>query len=204
MRGRRAPAYLGYHRLRGSRFLDKTVANAFHLDVLAHVFPDARYVYLVRDGRPTIASMIEGWHSGAFMERALPFPDGAAVSHWTFPVPPGWEAVCTRSLPEICAWSWLEHHRFIQEGIDRLGLRERTVEVRYEDLQADRGATLAALAGRLGFRWSPDLAERAKRVGTSWATVSAPRPDKWRDTRRREIEAILPIISDALGRLGYE
>jgi hypothetical protein len=41
-------------------------------------------------------------------------------------------------------------------------------------------------------------------VGSSWTTVSAPRPDKWRETPSREIEAILPMISDALVRLGYE
>jgi len=172
--------------------------------VLAHSFPDATYVYLVRDGRATIASMIEGWLSGSFMERALPFPEGATVPHWTFPVPPGWEAACRRSLPEICAWSWVEHHRSIRRGIERLGLGPRTLEVRYEELQADRAGTLAALAERLAFRWSPELVERAMQVGASWATVSAPRPGKWRETRRREIEAILPIISDELVRLGYE
>jgi hypothetical protein len=203
-RGDEGPLYLARHRLHRSRFLDKTVANAFHLEVLAHAFPDASYVYLLRDGRATIASMIEAWLSGSFMRRQLPLPEGATVSHWTFPVPRGWEAVCARPLPEICAWSWMEHHRAVQDGIERLGLRQRTVEVRYEQLLADRGGTLAALAGGLGFSWSPDLEERAMQVGTSWATVSDPREDKWRETRSREVESVLPMIADALRRLGYE
>ncbi|MGH9333369.1 MAG: sulfotransferase family protein, partial [Vicinamibacteria bacterium] len=148
-------------------------------------------------------SMIEGWLSNAFWKRKLPFPEGATVPHWSFPVPPGWQRIVTRPLPEICAWSWMEHHRAIQQGLERLGLQPRCVVVRYEDLAADRARTLATLAKRLGFSWTEDQENRSMQVGSSWTTVSAPRADKWRDTRAAEIETILPMISDTMVELGY-
>jgi len=53
------------------RLLDKTIAHAFHLNVLESVFPGFVAIYLIRDPRPNLASMIEAWKSDKFMKRKL-------------------------------------------------------------------------------------------------------------------------------------
>ena len=119
------------------RYLDKTIANCFHLEALERLFPDARYVFLVRDPRANIASMIEGW---PYLERfgkpqLTPYlrrHEARTIEHWSYPAPPGWQQVVGRPLAEICAWSWQQH---VEAA---LALRARhagaVLEVRYEEL----------------------------------------------------------------------
>ena len=49
------------------RILEKTPKNALRVPFLARVFPQAHFVYLYRDVRETLASMIEAWNSGRFV-----------------------------------------------------------------------------------------------------------------------------------------
>jgi sulfotransferase family protein/aspartyl/asparaginyl beta-hydroxylase len=48
------------------RMLEKTPKNALRVPFLAAVFPEARFIYLHRDPRQVLGSMIEGWQSGRF------------------------------------------------------------------------------------------------------------------------------------------
>ncbi|MEO1681189.1 MAG: sulfotransferase [Pseudomonadota bacterium] len=47
------------HGLEGARWGDKTPYNTFHLDALEAVFPSARFLWLVRDGRDVALSYVE-------------------------------------------------------------------------------------------------------------------------------------------------
>ena len=44
--------------------LEKTPKNALRLPFLARVFPEARFIYLHRDPRRVLASMMEAWTVG--------------------------------------------------------------------------------------------------------------------------------------------
>jgi hypothetical protein len=48
----------------GLRFLEKTPKNALRLPFLERLFPDAQFLFLWRDPRENIASIIEAWKSG--------------------------------------------------------------------------------------------------------------------------------------------
>jgi hypothetical protein len=51
--------YAAYARTRGkSRFGDKTPAFVLHMDLLARLFPEARFVHLIRDGRDVARSLV--------------------------------------------------------------------------------------------------------------------------------------------------
>jgi len=70
--------YASFARLHGKvRWGDKTPGYALHLRTLARLFPDARFVHLIRDGREVAASLAERtWGpssavSGAFWWRQL-------------------------------------------------------------------------------------------------------------------------------------
>src|SRR5690606_20737173 len=92
------------------RRLEKTPKNALRIPFLKAAFPDARFIYLHRDPRQVLASMIEGWASGNFvMYPQLPGWPGPA---WSFLLTPGWPASRwpTSSpgngrAPPACCWT---------------------------------------------------------------------------------------------------
>jgi hypothetical protein len=46
-----------------TRLLEKTPKNALRIPFLAQAFPDARFVFLYRDPRETVSSMLDAWRS---------------------------------------------------------------------------------------------------------------------------------------------
>ena len=59
------------------RMLEKTPKNSLRIPFLRAVFPQARFIYLYRDVRQTLASMIEAWKSGQFRM----YPQSAGLDH---------------------------------------------------------------------------------------------------------------------------
>lgn len=189
------------------QYLDKTISNCFHLDLLAEMFPDVTFLYLFRDPRPNIASMIEGWpHLRRFGKPQLSgyveaTPD-ATVSHWTYPAPPGWRGVLNKPLPEICAWSWQQH---VEAMLTFRAHTSRPVhEVRYEDLVNSPREVVEWISELLGFSVGPEIRSYLIRSPLSRTTVSAPDPSKWKSRFGSEVQAVLPMVSETATRLGYK
>lgn len=189
------------------RYLDKTIANCFHLDVVHTAFSGARYIFLVRDPRANISSMIEGWpHLDRFgksqLTGALQRVPAATVDHWTYPAPPEWQKVVTRPLAEICAWSWEQHIRY---ALDFFQQSDVEVEhVCYEDLRDNPSQVVENLARQLDLEL-PAAAQSFLRSPTaSRTTVSAPQKGKWKRKNFGAIQAILPGIRDTAGLIGYD
>ena len=51
----------------GIRLLEKTPKNALRIPFLRAVFPDALFIYLYREPRENLSSIIEAWKSGRFV-----------------------------------------------------------------------------------------------------------------------------------------
>src|SRR3546814_9998708 len=76
--------------------LEKTPKNALRIPLLRKVFPDARFIYLHRDPRQVLGSMLDGWQSGGFrMYSTLPGWQGPA---WSFLLVPGWRELSGKPL----------------------------------------------------------------------------------------------------------
>lgn len=204
-RGERADAMMRFAGRGRIRYIDKTIANCFHLDLLARLFPDALYVHLVREPRANIASMIEGWpHARLFgkpmLERYVRELPGARIEHWSYPAPPGWTAVADRPLAEICAWSWQQH---VDVALDRLKANGmQAMRIRYEDVVAEPVEALKSLVDDLDLAWTPALAEYAATAPLSPTTVTSPMRDKWRRTLG-PIGELVPGLKETAARIGY-
>ena len=138
-------------------YLDKFPRMVLRAEYLAALYPDARFVSIVRDGRSVVSSLITGWNTeGKFGQgTALPVPlevEGYSGRVWRFILPPGWEAYASgRTLAEVCAFQWAASNTALLDAYDRLG-RERFCEVRYEELVAAPVDTTAAMLRDLDAR----------------------------------------------------
>jgi hypothetical protein len=57
--------FAGYLEPGADRLVERTPFHAFHLDLINEVYPDARFVHIVRDGRDVARSIVaQGWRRG--------------------------------------------------------------------------------------------------------------------------------------------
>jgi hypothetical protein len=175
------------------RLLEKTPKNALRVPFLLHAFPQARFVYLYRDVRETLASMIEAWNSGRFV--TYPELPGWSGPPWSLLLVPGWRELAGKPLHEIVAAQWRATTEQLLDDLAALP-PERVVVARYDALLADPQAEIARLCAALDLRWDVSLAVA---LPPSRHTLTAPAPDKWR-RHEAEIEAVLPGLAGTVAR----
>ncbi len=113
----------------GRRVLAKRPSFYRHLDLLRAAFPGARFVHIVRDGRPVALSVRAKAVSVARCEGGPPDPDDALRAAARF---------------------WLE----VLGRADQLSADER-IEVRYEDLCADVHGTIRSILRHVALDLDP-------------------------------------------------
>jgi len=171
------------------RMLEKTPKNALRVPFFDAAWPDALFVYLYRDVRETLSSMIEAWLSGAF--RTYPQLPGWTGHPWSLLLVPSWQQLNSRPLPEIVAEQWAITTETLLDDLAALP-RERLRALVYRDFVASPQPVAEALAQSLGLEWDRQLGP----LPLSKTTVSQPRADKWRAIEP-VIEAVLPIVEKA-------
>lgn len=155
------------------RLLEKTPKNALRVPFLARVFPEARFVYLHRDPRQTLSSMLEAWQSGRF--RTYPqLPDWDGLP-WSLLLVPGWRDLRGRSLAEIVAAQWEITTRTLLADLAQLP-PERCHVARYDALVSQPAEEIERLCRALELAWDRPLDGA---LALSRFTLSAPAPDKW-------------------------
>jgi hypothetical protein len=175
------------------RLLEKTPKNALRIPFLQQAFPVARFVYLHREPREVLASMIDAWMSGHF-RTYLQLP-GWPHPYWSLLLTPGWQALAGKPLPEIVAGQWDSAMRVMLEDLEALP-GERVSTIRFDRFVADPGAEISRLCERLDIHWDVALSGQ---LPPSRHTLTAPKPDKW--TRHAAvIEPLLPGLHDTIAR----
>jgi hypothetical protein len=175
------------------RMLEKTPKNSLRVPFLTRVFPEARFIYLYRDPRQVLSSMIEAWTTGRF--RTYPQLPGWSGAPWSLLLVPGWRELIGRPLHEIVAAQWNAATRLLLDDLETLPAQRLTI-TRYDVLLADPAAEIRRLCAATGLDWDePTLTLRLSKY-----TVSAPSADKWR-RHAAEIEAILPSVAEQIARV---
>lgn len=173
-----------------ARMLEKTPKNALRVPFFNAAWPDATFVYLYRDVRETLSSMIEAWSSGGF--RTYPRLPGWTGHPWSLLLVPGWQQLKGRPLPEVVAWQWATTTETLLDDLEKLP-PERVRTLVYKDFVADPQTSVARLAASLGLKWDRPL---GRELPLSKTTVSRPNADKWRKIGPL-IEGVLPIVEKA-------
>jgi hypothetical protein len=123
----------------GGMFLDKTPEHALFIPEIQLFLPRARIIHVLRDPRDVVASLTaasRGWAAGWA-------PAGAARA----------------------AQMWIRHVQAVHSAAPMLPA-DQFLELRYEDMHRDTGATLQQVAAFLGREWSPAAINEAIAANT--------------------------------------
>ncbi len=170
-----------------ARMIEKTPKNCLRVPFLASAYPDATFLYLYRDPRQTMSSMIEAWRSGRF--RTYPDLPAWRGLPWSLLLVPGWRDLNGKQLPEIVARQWATASDILVDDLSNLPA-DRVRSISYADLVASPQESMKKLCASLGLEWDRDLGES---LPLSPTTVSAPDPEKWR-ANEHLIEPVWPIV----------
>ena len=176
------------------RMLEKTPKNSLRVPFLASVFPEAEFVFLHRDVRQTLGSMIDAWNSQRF--RTYPTLPGWTGLSWSLLLVPGWQELIGRPLAEVVARQWQTAMDLLIDDLQRLP-PERVQVLTYDAFIADPEAETRRLCETLDLRWDRPIDGA---LPLSRYTLSQPDPDKWR-RHQAEIEAQLPRLAATIERV---
>jgi hypothetical protein len=126
----------------GTCLVSKRIANNLRIPQLHDIFPRARFVVLVRDGRAVAESLsrVDWWETNHVW--------------WYGGTPTKWRAEGGDPW-EICARNWVEEINAIERGL-RAVPPEQTMTLRYEDVVASPATALESLASFIGLADDPD------------------------------------------------
>jgi Sulfotransferase family/Aspartyl/Asparaginyl beta-hydroxylase len=179
------------------RFLEKTPKNALRVPFFDRIFPDALFIYLSRDPRENLSSIMEAWRSGHWKTyNGLEGMD----SPWSLLLPPGWTELRGKSLEEIAAFQWETTNRILMDDLGALP-RERWVAVSYSELTSDPAAAILKLCDFAGIAFRGSLAARvAARLPLSRFTQTPPATGKWLQNEAA-ILRVMPRVQETWQRL---
>ncbi|MGH2808703.1 MAG: sulfotransferase family protein [Actinomycetota bacterium] len=191
---------------RNKRLIDKTPRNVLRIPFIDAIFPNARYIYLKRDGRDNVNSLINAWRSPRYRTYKLPerhaIP-GTDPKWWKFVLYPGWQEDRNGPLEMVAAKQWLtsnEHVLNAQRTIDPA----RWTDVRYEDLVESPVEEVGRLLAFADVPYEDEIRQRAAAMSTTPInTVTPPERGKWRRENPDEIAAIVDLIAPMMEKMGY-
>jgi hypothetical protein len=196
---------------RSYRFVEKTPRNCFKIELLNELFPDAYFIFIKRDGRANISSLIQGWKKRkkeAFDEikriprlnRELNFKnfDGKL---WRFTLPPGWSDHVDGNLEEACAYQWYKSNESALESLEKIP-DSRKLTISYEDLVSNTADVIKEICDFTEIEYNSTLKKLVEKPPEVNYLDGKPKQDKWKQNAAA-IESVRPIIEDTMKKLGY-
>ncbi|MEI8242991.1 MAG: TIGR03032 family protein [bacterium] len=178
---------------RGLRLLEKTPKNSLRVPFLAAAFPNARFVYLYRDPRETVSSMLDAWRSGRFT--TYPQLPGWTGSPWSLLLVPGWRDWEGKPLAEIVVRQWEAATRTLLDDLEKLPPASWCV-ASYDQLVASPKEEIERICRFLDIGWDRPLQEK---LPLSRHTLSAPDPEKWRHNAA-DLRPVMPLAVETAER----
>jgi hypothetical protein len=176
------------------RLLEKTPKNALRVSLLNEIFPDALFIYLYRNPRENISSMMDAWNSGRFVTYpALP----GRNRPWSLLLPTGWQSYHNAPLEQIAAFQWQAANRTILDELAALD-RNRWLAVSYRQQVESSAETVQKICDFSGVSSSGILdALTSGRSKLSRYTLTPPSADKWR-RNAAALARVLPGLEDTV------
>ena len=186
--------------LRKVRFVEKTPTTSLRVAAIDGLLPDARFVFLHRAGPANVASIVEAWERMDQGRARVRTTDGRVVP-WSLARPTGWEEHLDDPVPAKAAFQWVGCNRAAIDDLATANPR-RVMRLSYESLLDDPIGWAERLCAFAEVDLHPAVARYARELPSARSTISAPRPDKWRE-RADELAPVLPLLEPLMVELGY-
>jgi hypothetical protein len=179
------------------RLLEKTPKNCLRIPFIDTIYPDARYIYLYRDPKDSISSIIEGWRH----QRFVTYGDVRMVhGRWCFLRPPGWQEMLNRPLQEIAAFQWQSCQDIILDDLAVIDPKRWTI-CGFDEFLSDPKSTINRLQDFCELDSDPLLEKYcASPLPQSRYTQTAPAPGKWMQ-HQAAITEIFPSLKSTIKRI---
>jgi hypothetical protein len=206
----------------GAIVLEKSPHNVLRIPYVRAIFPEATFLYMVRDPFSFISSVELKWQrpvtTGGALRRLRETPlhqvhhYAAKYGRQQFAKKvrrsrylPAWgprypgihEDLATTDMLTVIARQWAEGSRRAEAALAEF--EEGTVlRLRYEDFVADPVADLERIAAHCGLAVTEEMAAAAT------ADVAPDRTRKWERFDARDLARVVPELRDEMRRHGYE
>ncbi|MGE6650120.1 sulfotransferase [Shewanella colwelliana] len=179
------------------RFLEKTPKNSLRIDFLNKVFPDARFIFLVRDPKENVSSIMQAWRSQRFRTYpGLPGWNG----DWSLLLPKGWQKLKGAPLESVATFQWQQANETIMQSLTKLA-PERWQLMSYHELIASPQTAIAKLTQFCDIPFDDALQDLCRGpLPFSRYTVSKPAPNKW-VSNFGEIQSMWPQMQSTLKQI---
>ncbi|HJQ37102.1 MAG TPA: sulfotransferase [Thermoanaerobaculia bacterium] len=175
------------------RMLEKTPRNALRVPFLDAVFPDALFLYLHRDPRSTISSMLDAWRSPWLA--TYPTLPGWRGHPWSMLLVPGWRELNGRPLAEIVAAQWATTTRILLDDLASIR-SDRICATTYDALVAAPQRELERLCAFAGAAWDRVIPGRLP-VSRTALTL----PDQSKVARNEaDLSIAMPLVEEVAAR----
>jgi len=201
-----------YERLGPGWVLDKTCINVLRIPYLHRLFPKAFFIYIHRDGRDNVNSLMEGWKQTprfALRQFLGPLPervriDGGRFDDWSFFLPPDWRRFNDAPLERVCAHQWVSANRAALDA-EKLVPGDRWIRIRYEDFFVDPVAVFRGVFDRLGLPFEEAVRRRCEALLEHQTSLVSgpPRLEKWKVQNPQAVERVLDVLAPTLRELDY-
>lgn len=181
------------------RFLEKTPKNSLRIPFIVKVFPDARFIFLFRDAKQNISSLLDSWRSGRYV--TYPRLSGWPTDNpWSHLLIPGWQDLANKPLAETVARQWIVTNQTILDDLHGLP-NERWCAIEYASLLASTASELHRLCNFSQIVYGPRMVEVASRpLKRSRYTLTAPHPEKWKKNAA-ELDPVIPLTEPIMATL---
>lgn len=127
------------------RFIDKTPPNIYRVELLERLYPDAKFVYLVRDKDENVQSLVNAWtHKKKFKYPYRSYLTkgkkvdikGYEDDKWKFYIPLDWYDYLETDIETVCAHQYDDAHLYAQNAFSKID-SSKWMQVQFEDLLAN-------------------------------------------------------------------
>jgi hypothetical protein len=181
-------------------FLEKNPANCLRVPFLLEVFPDGKLIFIIRDGKEVINSLMEGWKlypnftfCGSKKTAVEAYPrDYPHIKVWHFHHPPNWEKYRNSCLADICFYQWVFCAENMIKHMKELK-NDQLYAVDYHKLIKNPIQQVKKVLQFMHLKMDDAVLKMCSKMEPTHS-ITKPYPEKWKDQNRQAIEMLIPQI----------
>ena len=146
--------------LRNYRIIDKTPTNMYRVEFLKRLYPDAKFIYLVRDKQKNINSLISAWcHPRKFKYLYREYLGEVDITNyeqkvWKFFIPADYKCwMQGKTIEEVCTHQYEDAHQSAERGFRKINPADY-IRVNFENLLQNPDQVMKELCDFAGVKYS--------------------------------------------------